>query len=497
MSVRRSSCGRKLQRDEIFLIFAGIIENKMNLPASFTDSTRALLGDEEYEKLYAALQQEPPVSIRVNRMKGLKADVPGEPVPWVADGFYLDRRLTFTFDPLFHAGCYYVQEASSMFVEQVLKQYVDKPVVMLDLCAAPGGKSTHARSLLPEGSLLVANEVMRNRSQVLAENITKWGHPDVAVTNNAPVDFSALGTFFDVILTDVPCSGEGMFRKDAGAIDEWSPGNVEICWQRQRRIIADIWPCLKPGGLLIYSTCTFNTKEDEENVAWIRNAFGAEVLEVEGDSAWPVTGNLLPQADFPVYRFLPHRTKGEGFFLAALRKPHGEEQKAYMPVSKKKSKKGDKPALSVSKEQLNAIAGWLMQPEDYILSVEGTAVTAFAKCLADKRDALASYLRIVQAGVQVAEVKGKDLVPSHALAMSPVLKPMVFPSEELDYGQAIAYLRKEAIVLSPGAPRGYVLVTYRGVPLGLVKNIGNRANNLYPQEWRIRSGYLPAEIRLL
>ncbi len=234
----------------------------MNLPASFIDYTRALLGNEEYEKLAAALQQEPPVSIRINKLRmkeeGLSsltdssARFSFNKVPWASDGYYLDERLTFTFDPLFHAGCYYVQEASSMFVEQVLRQYVESPVVMLDLCAAPGGKSTHARSVLPEGSLLVANEVIRNRSQVLAENLTKWGHPDVVVTNNDPADFSALPSFFDVILTDVPCSGEGMFRKDPVAVEEWSPENVEICWQRQRRIIADIWPCLKPGGILIY-----------------------------------------------------------------------------------------------------------------------------------------------------------------------------------------------------------------------------------------------------
>lgn len=470
----------------------------MNLPASFIDSARALLGDEEYGKLYAALQQEPPVSIRLNSLKSIKPEGVSEPVPWAANGFYLAQRPTFTFDPLFHAGCYYVQEASSMFVGQALKQYVDGPVVMLDLCAAPGGKSTHARSLLPEGSLLVANEVIRNRSQILAENLTKWGHPDVVVTNNDPADFASLGSFFDVILTDVPCSGEGMFRKDPGAIDEWSPENVDVCRQRQRRIIADIWPCLKPGGLLIYSTCTFNTKEDEENVAWMSDEFGAEVLEVERDEAWPITGNLLAEADFPVYRFLPHRTRGEGFFLAALRKPHdAQPEAAASPVSKKKNKKGGNAASSVSKEQLSAAAGWLLHPDDYTLSVEGTTVTALSGRFAGELGALAQCLRIVQAGVQVAGAKGKDLVPMHALAMSRLLAPSAFPSEELGYEQAIAYLRKEAIVLPSTAPRGYVLLTYRGVPLGFVKNIGNRANNLYPQEWRIRSGYLPDEVRLL
>lgn len=226
----------------------------MKLPSSFTDYTRALLGVEEYEKLAAALEGEQPVSIRLNEDKLPESSFSLfrsslEHVPWSAAGYYLDKRLTFTFDPLFHAGCYYVQEASSMFVEQALRRYVGEgPVVMLDLCAAPGGKSTHARSVLPAGSLLVANEVIRNRSQVLAENLTKWGHSGVVVTNNDPADFSSLTDFFDVILTDVPCSGEGMFRKDPVAVSEWSGENVEICWQRQRRIVTDIWPCLKPGA---------------------------------------------------------------------------------------------------------------------------------------------------------------------------------------------------------------------------------------------------------
>ena len=296
----------------------------MKLPSSFTDYTRALLGVEEYEKLAAALEGEQPVSIRLNEDKLPESSFSlfrssFRHVPWSTAGYYLDKRLTFTFDPLFHAGCYYVQEASSMFVEQALRRYVGEgPVVMLDLCAAPGGKSTHARSVLPAGSLLVANEVIRNRSQVLAENLTKWGHSGVVVTNNDPADFSSLTDFFDVILTDVPCSGEGMFRKDPVAVSEWSGENVEICWQRQRRIVTDIWPCLKSGGILIYSTCTYNTKENEENIRWIRDEFGAEVLPLEISTDWNITGNLLSGEDFPAYRFLPHRTKGEGFFLAAL-----------------------------------------------------------------------------------------------------------------------------------------------------------------------------------
>lgn len=473
----------------------------MELPVSFADRTRSLLGDEEYSKLADALNDEQPVSIRLNEAKlpdasfGLFHGYAGS-VPWSSTGFYLDRRLTFTFDPLFHAGCYYVQEASSMFVEQALRQYVgEAPAVMLDLCAAPGGKSTHARSVLPEGSLLVANEVIRNRSQILAENLTKWGHPGVVVTNNDPADFSDLEDFFDVILTDVPCSGEGMFRKDSVAISEWSPENVDICWQRQRRIISDIWPSLKPGGLLIYSTCTYNTKEDEENIRWIHDEFGAEILSVNVSDDWNITGNLLAGEDFPVYRFLPHRTKGEGFFLAVLRKPEEDTpQNRYKSVSSQGKRK---VASSVSKEQLAVARGWLSTSDDYELSVNGTNITAFPKEYLPELSALQQSLRVIQTGVALAEVKGKDLIPNHALAMSYILRDDVFPREEVPYEQAIAYLRKEAIVLSGDAPRGYVLLTYMNIPLGFVKNIGNRANNLYPQEWRIRSGYLPEEILIL
>ena len=474
---------------------------KMNLPAPFIESTRALLGNEAYEKLATALQQEPPTSIRLNEDKFHYplSTIHYPLIPWASQGYYLDERLTFTFDPLFHAGCYYVQEASSMFVEQVLKQYVTESAVMLDLCAAPGGKSTHARSVLPEGSLLVANEVIRNRSQILAENLTKWGHPDVVVTNNDPVDFSELPSFFDVILTDVPCSGEGMFRKDPVAIEEWSPENVEICWQRQRRIIIDIWPSLKPGGILIYSTCTYNIKEDEENIRWMQEEFGAESLPLETQESWNITGNLIEGDTTLVYHFLPHKTKGEGFFLAALRKPEtGEEPESYdCSFSKKKKMKEKAVASSVSKENVAAAKSWIAASDEYVVAIEENTIVAFSQSYVNELSALKRYLRVIQAGMTIGEVKGKDLIPDHSLAMSRMLRPTAFPLEELSYGQAIAYLRKEAITLPLTAPRGYVMVTYKQIPLGFVKNIGNRANNLYPQEWRIRSGYLPEKVLTL
>jgi len=461
----------------------------MELPVSFIKQTQALLGEEEYSKFEQALQNESPVSIRINTMKNSPHDE-WERVPWCSTGFYLNERPTFTFDPLFHAGCYYVQEASSMFVEQVINEYITEPILALDLCAAPGGKSTHLRSLLPEGSFLVANEVIRNRSQILAENLIKWGNPDVMITNNDPADFSSLNQLFDLILTDVPCSGEGMFRKDPGAIEEWSLDNVEICYQRQRRIIADIWPSLKAGGILIYSTCTYNVKEDEENIQWIKNELGAESLSLNIPENWGVTSDLAG-TDIPAYRFLPHKTKGEGFFLAVLRKNEEQVADAVKMKPSKKNKK-EKP-LDIPKQATQ----WLMHSEDFVLDRREDFVIAHRKENAELINLLRQHLRIVHSGITIGEVKGKDLVPHHSLAMSSELNREQFTTYELDYDMTISYLRKEAIMLDAFAPRGYLLLQYKNIPLGFVKNIGNRANNLYPQEWRIRSGYLPEEVRCL
>ena len=450
-----------------------------------------LLGEAEAGHLFDALQTPSPVSVRLNPGKPC-AEVPaGDPVPWCPSGFYLKQRPVFTLDPLLHAGAYYVQEASSMFLDRVLRQYVgETPVRMLDLCAAPGGKSTLACASLPVGSLLVANEVMRNRVQILSENLTKWGYPDVVVTHNDPADFTPLGPVFDLVLVDAPCSGEGMFRKDPVAVKEWSVENVELCARRQRRILADIWPCLRPGGLLVYSTCTYNIKEDEEQVRWMCDEWGAEPLSVaDVPASWGITGNLLEDEDFPVYRFLPHRTKGEGFFLALLRKP-GEEAEA-SPVRRdrfrKEKSRQARPSAALPREAVSRALSWLVGGEEAFESVPaGTMLAAVPRAHADFCQMLRASLRVMQVGVVLGEVKGRDLVPAHALAMSTAMSPDAFPRVELSHEEAIAYLRREAIVLPAGVPRGFVLLTRQSLPLGFVKNVGNRANNLYPAEWRIR-----------
>ena len=478
----------------------------MNLPESFTNRIKTQLGD-DYDAYMNCLDQGMHHGLRVNTNKISVEDFlkisPFElkPVPWTTNGFYYDdKACTPSKHPYYYAGLYYIQEPSAMAPASILP--VEDGDVVLDICAAPGGKSTAARAVLPDGSLLVANEVMRNRVQILAENLIKWGNTEVVVTNNDPSDFAALPGMFDVVLTDVPCSGEGMFRKDAVSVEEWSADNVQICRQRQRRILADVWTALKPGGLLIYSTCTYNREEDEDNVAWIARELGAEVLEVPVRPEWNITGNLT-EADFPVYRFLPHKTKGEGFFLAVLRKDTegGEEERTgdYLKEhaggrkDKKKGGREKQQVMTVPKE----VKDWLQHPEDYQFEVKGTGIVAFPKKHSETYALLQQVLKVIHAGVTLGELKGKDIVPDHSLAMTIAMRKGKFLQAELSYEQAIGYLRKEAVVLDSSVPRGYILLTYKKIPLGFAKNIGNRANNLYPQEWRIRSSYNPEEIRRL
>lgn len=412
------------------------------LSSKFTVYTEQLFGKERWERYLEAFNDTTPVSIRLNPFKPCElSHLPiGSAVPWCRDAFYLTERPDFTMDPLLHAGAYYVQEASSMFLDIVMRQYCGAGFfadgsAVLDLCAAPGGKSTLLRAALPSDVLLMSNEPDRRRANILMENMQKQGHPNVVVTNNYPKDYAKTGLQFDLILTDVPCSGEGMFRKDRGAIGEWSQQNVMNCATLQRSIIEEIWQCLKPGGILVYSTCTFNTRENEENVRWITEELGASLLPVDIETEWGITGSLLDGWPEPVYRFIPGIANGEGLFMAVLRK---------------------------------------MSDNDGNRRHNG-----------DNRKAL-SRLRVLSDGNPSGIKKGKDVIPAHAEALLTTLSREKYPRVELSKEDALRYLRHEAIVLPSDVPRGFVVVTYRSLPLGFVKNIGNRANNLYPQEWKIR-----------
>lgn len=453
----------------------------MQLPPDFINNIKPLLGS-EWEEFELALRQDSPVSIRINPGKGPLSKQSYTPVPWSQYGYYLPQRPSFTFDPLFHAGAYYVQEASSMFIEQVFEQYTaGKDVKVLDLCAAPGGKSTHIASLITTDSLLVSNEVIRSRSKVLSENITKAGYPNVVVTNNDPSDFKRIPAFFDAILVDAPCSGEGMFRKDPQALQEWSPANVQLCAERQRRIIADVWDSLKPGGLLIYSTCTYNRCENEDNIRWIKEELGAKDLLVDVKPEWCISPSY--DAGINACHFFPHKLRGEGFFVAVLRKDDDSFRGKGNNIFKNRNKQ---KANSLPQE----FRDYIVSPGDYIFFDKGASWFAFPQKQHEDFLSIQSQLKVVSAGIYIGEAKGKDFVPQHSLAMSGKLNEKAFVCHDVDWGTAIRYLRCESLNFTD-LPKGFVLLTYRKQPLGFIKNIGNRANNLYPNEWRILSSHIP------
>lgn len=470
----------------------------MNLPSDFTTYTRRLLGDELFARLADGLDSEQaPVSIRLNPFKAGNKDVPEAEadgiVPWCSPtGRYLKARPNFTFDPFLHAGLYYVQEAASMFIHHAVQTLVQTPVRMLDLCAAPGGKSTALRAALPTGSLLFSNEPMRTRAQILSENMQKFGHEDVIVTNNYPRDYRKACIIFDAILADVPCSGEGMFRKDDGARQEWSMQNVDNCWRLQREIISDIWPCLRPGGLLFYSTCTFNAHEDEENVEWIARELGADVIELPTQKEWNITPAIAGQS--PAYRFLPGISRSEGLFMAVLRKHGSSDDKALSDTKnkKKKKQKSGKADKNNAKQKFNVADIPLLNAQDFCLKQHADDIIAIPKWWEETYDEAAQQLNIMHAGVCMGTLKGKDIIPNQSVALSRQLSKNAFPCVEVDYTNAIAYLRKEAVTLPPDTPRGFVLLNFEGIPIGFEKNIGSRANNIYPQEWRIKSSHAPS-----
>lgn len=459
----------------------------MTLPKDFELYTRNLMGEKLYEAFNQGLSEEAPTSIRINPFK-VDADniIIGngnELVPWCKYGHYLSGRPPFTFDPMLHSGAYYVQEASSMFIDHVVRQtFGSEPMNVLDLCAAPGGKSTCAMSALPEGSMLFSNEPIRPRAMVLAENITKFGKDNMVVTNNYPADYKKAKMVFDAIIADVPCSGEGMFRKDEVATEEWTPEAVISCAERQWNIVESVWPTLRQGGYLVYSTCTYNRAEDEDNVLRICQELGAELVPIATDPSWGIVGDTTGR-ELPVYHFFPHHAKGEGLFLALLRKTAEAPQ---LKEKKNKRQRGGKQSTAIKGGA--QVAAWLKQNEAFkLLRIDEAHITAVREALADDVQRICNTVRALTAGVLLVEEKGNKRIPQHALALSMQRNAEAFPTVALTREEALTYLRREALVLSPDVPRGYVIATYQGHSLGFLNNLGSRANNLYPQEWRIRN----------
>ena len=458
-------------------------QTNLQLPVTFIDSIKNANGfnQESFEQVHQSGEQV--TSIRINHRKIInnqcsQFNIQSGRVPWCSNGYYLSERPSFTSDPLFHAGAYYVQEASSMFLEEVLKQTTDlsQPLKVLDLCAAPGGKSTLIQSAINDKSLLVSNEVIKPRVNILSENITKWGAANVIVTNNDPKDFQRLPNFFDVIVVDAPCSGSGLFRKDPGAINEWSEQNVQHCSQRQQRILADIFPSLKENGILIYSTCSYSKEEDEEIADWMIEKFKVESLRFKVDAAWGIVETQSPAHNAYGYRFYPDKVKGEGFFIAAFRK--GEMEKGEWRVGKNKSK-----LEKITAKEIDVVKSYLKNTNDFFFIKQNEEAIAVPTYFENELSTIQSSLYIKKAGVRLGAIIRNELIPDHELAISSIINDNI-PVTDADEATALQYLRKQEIKIDTHL-KGWALISHCKLPLGWIKILPGRVNNYYPKEWRI------------
>lgn len=449
------------------------------LPPPFIRQMQDLLGA-AYLQFEGALSSPPPVSIRLHPLKAdPQSAIPNPqsaiPIPWHPLGYYLSERPAFTFDPYWHAGAYYVQEASSMFLYEALRQAADLPPrpKILDLCAAPGGKSTLLSAFIGSEGLLVSNEFVRARVGILRENLERWGVPNVAVTHTDAGAFSRLAGWFDVVAVDAPCSGEGLFRKDPDAMQEWSPKAVEHCALRQRDILQEAVQALAPGGVLLYSTCTYNRQENEENVRWLCSEYALAPVSLEIPAAWGIESNEWG------FRFFPHKLAGEGFFISVLRKPAGSPARCPKPA-------GFQFLQAVPKNQLPALTPWLSDGDSWrFYRTPREEIVALPAAVADDFLTLDPVCKAKWFGVPLGAFKGRDFVPDHALALS-LARSKALPMADLGREQALQFLRKEHFDLPAGVPSGWVLAGFGGLALGWIKAMPNRMNNYLPMERRIR-----------
>jgi 16S rRNA C967 or C1407 C5-methylase (RsmB/RsmF family)/NOL1/NOP2/fmu family ribosome biogenesis protein len=437
-----------------------------NFPPGFQEHIQDLSGIKTNSFLLAH-EQNAPVSIRLNPEKPSSAFENEAIVDWCKQGRYLPSRPDFTLDPLFHSGAYYVQEASSMSIWSALTDLVPEKsdLRVLDLCAAPGGKSTLIASWLAGEGMLVANEVIRSRAGILHENLNRWGSANTIVSNNDPRQFGKLEGYFDVIVVDAPCSGSGMFRKDPAAMSHWSIDAVTHCAARQERILSDVWPALKEGGLLLYSTCSFSEAEDEHISRFIIEELGAEISAIPSLDNHP---EIVKTATG--YRFYPGQILGEGFYLSAIRKIAESENPYHKPAFRQQII----PAQ---------IAHWMSHPESYVYSETHLGASVLPASLHESIPPLLKHLHILKCGILAGEMKGKDFLPSHEMALSTLLRNDI-PQLELERDEALRYLKKEAL---PGRSntKGWHRMNFQGLGLGWGNVLPNRINNALPKSWRI------------
>lgn len=443
----------------------------MNIPDTLLDELKGIPGFSK-EAFLAAHNEPAPTSLRLHPVKGADLFADSERIPWCEGGRYLPQRPVFTLDPAFHAGAYYVQEASSMFLEAMLKPLLTPGLRVLDLCAAPGGKSTLIASLLDEESLLISNEVIRTRASILEENVTRWGYMNTWVTSNDARDLGRLHGYFDIIVVDAPCSGSGLWRKDANALNEWSENNVQLCHERQQRILADIWPALKEGGALIYATCSYSHSEDEDILDWLGDTYSIGAITVPTEHAWSIVETASAKHSLPGYRFFPHRVKGEGFFIAGVRK---REQATTLKPAKTKdipAKLQQPPAAILNTANIKLVPG-----------ADG-ALLAIHPAHAADIPLLSQHAYLRKTGTELGSYAGKDWIPAHDAALS-THAGNAYPVIDTNRDQALRFLKREEMGLTT-REKGWHLIRYNGWGLGWVKSLGNRMNNYLPKNWRIR-----------
>ncbi len=448
----------------------------MELPKSFLNSIEHCPGF-DLDNFIIAHQQTAPTSIRLNPFK--PADLSfnlNTPVLWNSQGFYLQDRPNFTHDLLFQTGCYYVQEAGSMFIEHALKSCVDfdQQLLALDVCAAPGGKSTLLNSLLNSESTLVANEIIKQRSQILEQNICKWGTANVIVTNNDPAMFTEAINTFDIILIDAPCSGSGLFRKQADAVDEWSLDNVNLCCQRQKRILSDVIPSLKPDGTLVYSTCSYSSQENEAIADWLITEFNLVTVNIPIEKNWGIIETQTEIHKAFGYRFYPDKTNSEGFFCTVFKRQSDEQPALY--------RKTKYDAFEIIKPKENPVfEPWVNDlNQHHIIKFKDDYLLTNALTI----DFINKYkhLYFKKVGTTIGSLAKNTVVPHHDLALSIHLNKDVNQTE-LDKEAAILFMKKELLQLNGDI--GWSLITHQHFGLGWVKNLGNRFNNYLPNDFRI------------
>ena len=449
------------------------------LPIAFTELMRKQLGAEEAEHLFEALDSVSPVAVRLNPAKcgdeGVWSD--GEEIAWSKNGRKLKERPSFTLDTAFHAGAYYVQEAASQFIAHIVAVEELQGKRVLDMCSAPGGKTTIYSTAVGVDGLVVANEYVRSRANILADNVRKWGMGNVLVTNNAPEHIAQFEGWFDLVAVDAPCSGEGMFRKEEVAREDWSLEAVKMCAARQLSIVREAWQSLKAGGLFIYSTCTFNDEEDEGVLRTFIDEMG-DVFEpsqsIEVDDAWGVVRGEV--GAFQTFRFFPHKTDSEGLFVAVARKAEATTQRT--PKARKKVMQ------EVDKVSRKELSRWLQEAEDYTFAMVADTIYAYRTEQFKAVQALSEGLTAIYSGVAMGQIFKGKLKPDWALSQYVALNRAAVAVEELDEQRALDYLRKRDIAVGDMV-EGMNLVTHNGRALGFAKKVGARCNNLYPNSLKI------------